>query len=158
LSVKVPAGVDMGQRLKLRGEGDAGIFGGPPGDLYVLINVGEHPIFDRDETEIICEMPLSYSDAVLGAEVLVPTLDGEVNLKIPAGTESGKVFRLRGKGAPVIGTQRRGDQHVRVYVNVPTKVSDEHRALLEQLKEHERVALSQDERGFFEKMKNMFAQ
>src|SRR5205085_9829132 len=97
LAVKVPPGVDTGTRLKLTGEGEPGERGGPPGDLYVVVHVQEHPIFIREDTEVICEVPISFTQAALGASIEVPTLDGKVKMKIPGGTQSGKVFRLRGK-------------------------------------------------------------
>jgi molecular chaperone DnaJ len=158
LKVKIPAGVDSGQRLKMRGEGEPGAGGGPNGDLYVQIIVADHPIFQRQETEVVCEFPVSYSMAVLGGEVEVPSLDGKVKLKIPAGTASGKVFRLKGKGIPVLGSspQRRGDQHVRVHVHVPKKVSEEERNLLEKLATIQGSVVD-DEKGFFDKMKDMFS-
>ncbi len=158
LKVKIPAGVDSGQRLKMRGEGEPGAGGGPNGDLYVQIIVAEHPIFQRQETEVVCDFPIGYPMAVLGGEVQVPSLDGKVKLKIPAGTPSGKVFRLKGKGIPVLGSnpQRRGDQHVRVSVHVPKKVSDEERQLLEKLANMQGSVVD-DEKGFFDKMKDIFS-
>ena len=98
LSVKVPAGVDTGDRIRLTGEGEAGAMGGPAGDLYVVVNVREHAIFQRDGKHLYCEVPISFADAGLGGELEVPTLDGRVKLKIPEGTQTGKMFRLRGKG------------------------------------------------------------
>jgi molecular chaperone DnaJ len=142
----------------MRGEGEPGAGGGPNGDLYVQIVVADHPIFQRQETEIVCDFPVGYSMAVLGGEVEVPSLDGKVKLKIPAGTPSGKVFRLKGKGIPVLGSnpQRRGDQHVRVNVHVPKKISDEERELLEKLANLQGSVVD-DEKGFFDKMKDMFS-
>ena len=157
INVKIPAGIDDGQRLKLRGEGEAGSGGGPSGDLYVQIAVKKHPIFERQESEIICEVPITYSAAVLGAELEVPTLEGKTKLKIPAGTPSGKVFRLKNKGIQVIGTNRRGDEHVRVAILVPKRVSDERRKLLEKLKEIDEKDLQEESKGFFDKMKDIFA-
>lgn len=154
--VKIPAGIDHGQRVRLRGEGEAGLAGGAPGDLYVQISVKEHPIFSREESEILCEVPVSYATAVLGAEIDVPTLEGKVRMKVPAGTPSGKMFRLRGRGAPILGTNRRGDQHVRVYIDVPKKLSDKQRELLKKLQELEGVQPQPDEKGFFDKVKDMF--
>jgi molecular chaperone DnaJ len=158
LKVKVPAGVDHGQRLKMRGEGEPGGGGGPNGDLYVQIMVKEHPIFERQESELICEVPISYSSATLGGEIEVPSLEGKVKLKIPAGTASGKVFRLKNKGIPVLGSnpQRRGDQHVRVYVHVPKKISDEERELLEKLASVQGAVVDESGKGFFEKVKDIF--
>lgn len=157
IQVKVPAGIDHGQRLKLRGEGEPGSLGGPPGDLYVQISIREHKIFERQESEIICLHPINYSTAVIGAEIEVPTLEGVVKMKIPPGTPSGKIFRLRGKGVPILGTNRRGDQHVKVVVKVPTKVSPEHRELLDKLQQFEgKDGEFEDDKGFFERMKDMF--
>jgi molecular chaperone DnaJ len=158
LKVKVPAGVDNGQRLKMRGEGESGAGGGPNGDLYVQIIVGEHPIFQRQEAELVCEFPITYSIAVLGGEVEVPSLEGKVKLKIPAGTPSGKVFRLKNKGIPILGSnpQQRGDQHIRVHVHVPKKVSENERELLEKLAQVQGSVVD-DEKGFFDKMKDMFS-
>lgn len=157
LKVKVPAGIDNGQRLKLRGEGEAGSAGGPAGDLYVQIQIKPHEIFQRQEHEIVLEWPISYTDAVLGREVEVPTLDGPTNIKVPAGTQSGKVFRIRNRGIQVLGTTRRGDQHVRVNIEIPKKVSDEERALLEKLKEFEEARKKETEKGFFDRVKQMFS-
>ena len=132
VEVKVPAGVDTGTRLKLAGEGEpAPQPGASPGDLYVVVQVREHPIFRREETEVVCEMPISFAQAALGAQVQVPTLDGPVAMKIPAGTHSGKVFRLRGKGIPSLGGGPRGDQHVRVVLETPTHLTKEQKELLE---------------------------
>ncbi|MBX7137721.1 MAG: molecular chaperone DnaJ [Oligoflexia bacterium] len=157
LNVKIPPGIDNGQRLKLRGEGEAGAQGGLNGDLYVNIAVKPHPIFQRQEGEIICEVPISYATAVLGGEVEVPTLEGKENLKIPSGTQTGKVFRLKNRGIQHIGSSRRGDQHVRIYVRVPKKVSEKQRTLLEKLKEFEKEDIKHEDRGFFDKVKDIFA-
>ena len=132
LTVKVPAGVDTGTRLRLNSEGAPGEGGGPPGDLYVVIHVREHPLFQREENEIFCEVPISFTDATLGASIDVPTLEGKVKLKIPSGTQSGRVFRLKGKGVPTLGGYGRGDQHVRVVIETPTNLSKEQKRLLEQ--------------------------
>jgi molecular chaperone DnaJ len=136
VEVKVPPGVDTGTRLKLAGEGEpAPGQGGGPGDLYVVVQVREHALFTREDTEILCEMPISFAQAALGGQVDVPTLDGPVKLKIPAGTQSGKVFRLKGKGVPSLSGQGRGDQHVRVTVETPTHLGKEQRDLLERFAE-----------------------
>jgi molecular chaperone DnaJ len=154
LKVKVPAGIDHGQRLKLRGEGEAGVAGGPAGDLYVVVSVREHDIFERQDSEIICTVPIPYTTAVLGAEITVPTLEGETQLKIPPGTPSGKIFRLRNRGIQVLGTNRRGDQHVRVEIVVPKKISEEYRSILEALREKELE--ENDGRSFLDMVKDMF--
>lgn len=157
ISVKVPAGIDHGQRLKLRGEGEPGARGGPAGDLYVQIYVKEHAFFKREEAEIYCEVPITYAAATLGAEIDVPTLEGHEKLKVPSGTPSGKVFRLRNRGLQVLGTDRRGDQHVKVFIHVPKKLSEDHKKLIEKLREIEGSQPGEEQKGFFEKMKNMFA-
>ncbi|MCB0330902.1 MAG: molecular chaperone DnaJ [Bdellovibrionales bacterium] len=153
IMVKVPAGIDHGQRLKLRGEGEPGMNGGPSGNLYVQIIVKEHPIFERDDAELFCEIPINYSAAALGTEIEIPTLEGKETLKVPAGTPSGKVFTLRHKGVPVLGTNQRGDLHVRLAVHVPKKLSDPHRKLLEQLRALEGDHPLHEEKSFFEKLK-----
>lgn len=155
LTVKIPAGIDQGQRLKLRGEGEPGMVGGPNGDLYVQISVRPHKIFERQESELVCEVPISYSTAVIGGEIQVPTLEGMDKLKIPAGTQSGKVFRMRGKGVHVIGSNRRGDLHVRVVINVPKKVSENYKEALRKLSEIEEVEGSAA-KGFLDRVKEMF--
>jgi len=159
LKVKVPAGVDHGQRLKMRGEGEAGAGGGPNGDLYVQISIEEHPVFQRQDHEVVCEVPITFSAATLGTEIEVPSLDGKIKLKIPPGTPSGKVFRIKSKGIPVLGSnpQRRGDQHVRVYVHVPKSVSDDERELLEKLAAIQGTTVHEGgDRGFFDKVKGIF--
>ena len=155
--VRIPPGSDNGTRLRYTGEGEPGDRGGPPGDLYVVLQVKEHPIFVREETEVICEVPISFTQAALGAQIEVPTLDGKVKMKVPAGSQSGKVFRLRGKGFPVLGNaQQRGDQHVRVTVEVPMHLSKKQKDLLEQF-----AAISGEEahpqaKSFFDKVRELF--
>ncbi|MCB0323198.1 MAG: molecular chaperone DnaJ, partial [Bdellovibrionales bacterium] len=150
-----PAGIDAGQRLKLRGEGER-IADGPPGDLYVEIAIQPHAIFKRQDTELVCEVPITYCQATLGAEVEVPTLSGALTMKIPPGTPSGKVFRLRGKGIVDMHTGRLGDQHVRTYVYVPQSVSERQRELLEELSKIEGKPTANESRSFFEKVKEFF--
>lgn len=130
LSVKVPAGVDDGDRIRLAGEGEAGRNGGPPGDLYVEIRVNPHKIFERDGADLSCEVPVSMATAALGGEVEMPTLDGHVSLKIPGGTQSGKIFRLRGKGVITVREQHKGDLFVRVVVETPVNLTDDQEKLL----------------------------
>jgi molecular chaperone DnaJ len=157
VTVRVPPGSDTGTRLRFSGEGEPGERGGPPGDLYVVLHVQEHPIFVREETEVICDVPLSFTQAALGAQIDVPTLDGKVKMKVPAGTQSGKVFRLRGKGFPVLGNaSQRGDQHVRVTVEVPQSLTKKQRDLLEEF-----AAISGEEalpqaKSFFAKVRELF--
>jgi len=131
LSVKVPAGVDDGDRIRLSGEGEAGRNGGPAGDLYVELRVSKHKIFERDGANLACEVPISFATATLGGEVELPTLDGNVSLKVPAGTQSGKVFRLRGKGVTTVRDPRQGDLFAQVAVETPINLTSEQQALLE---------------------------
>ena len=131
LAVKVPPGVDDGDRIRLSGEGEAGRNGGPPGDLYVEIRVKAHKIFERDGANLSCEVPVSIATATLGGEVELPTLDGNVALKIPSGTQSGKVFRLRGKGVRTVRDPREGDLFAQVAVETPVHLTAEQRELLE---------------------------
>ena len=131
LSVKVPAGVDDGDRIRLSGEGEAGRNGGPPGDLYVEIRVKPHKLFEREGADLSTEVPISFATATLGGEVELPTLDGHVSLKIPAGTQSGKVFRLRGKGVSTVRDARKGDLFAQVAVETPVNLSAEQRDILQ---------------------------
>ena len=131
LSVKVPAGVDDGDRIRLSGKGEAGRNGGPSGDLYVEIRVNPHKLFERDGAELACEVPLSFATATLGGDVELPTLDGHVSLKIPAGTQSGKTFRLRGKGVITVRDPRKGDLFARVLVETPVNLTAEQKSVLE---------------------------
>jgi len=135
LSVKVPAGVDDGDRIRLSGEGEAGRNGGPPGDLYVEIRVKEHKIFQRDGADLACEVPISIATATLGGEVELPTLNGNVMLKVPVGTQSGKVFRLRGKGVTTVRDHRTGDLFAKVAVETPVHLTSEQESLLRQFDE-----------------------
>ncbi len=132
LSVKVPPGVDTGDRIRLSGEGEAGANGAPPGDLYVQVDVAEHPIFTRDGTNLYCDVPLKFTDAALGAEIDVPTLDGRVKLKVPAETQTGKLFRLRGRGVPAVRGGPTGDLLCRVVIETPVRLSDKQKDLLRQ--------------------------
>ncbi|MBA1245283.1 molecular chaperone DnaJ [Pseudomonas japonica] len=158
LSVKVPPGVDTGDRIRLSGEGEAGAQGGPTGDLYVVINVREHSIFQRDGKNLYCEVPISFTDAALGGELEVPTLDGRVKLKIPEGTQTGKQFRLRGKGvAPVRGGSP-GDLLCRVAVETPVNLDRRQRELLEEFRAslEGNTTNSPKASGWFEGMKRFF--
>lgn len=158
LSVKIPAGVDTGDRIRLAGEGEAGTHGGPAGDLYVQVHVKEHPIFERDGKHLYCEVPISFVDAALGGELEVPTLDGRVKLKVPSETQTGKMFRLRGKGvAPVRGGST-GDLLVKVVVETPVKLSSRQKELLREFQgEMEGTRKhSPKKHGFFDSVKNFF--
>jgi molecular chaperone DnaJ len=159
LSVKVPAGVDTGDRIRLAGEGEAGQRGGPAGDLYVQIQVKDHAIFTRDNADLYCEVPINFPTACLGGEIEVPTLDGKVKLKIPAETQTGKLFRLRGKGVKPVRGGAVGDLLCRVHIETPVNLTKEQTALVEQLrdsltgggKQH-----SPQEHSFVDGVKNFF--
>ncbi len=156
LSVKIPAGVDNGSRLKLSGEGDFGSYGGPAGDLYIVIMVEEHPFFKREDINVYCQVPISFPKAVFGGEIEVPTLSGTSKLKVPSGTQSGKSFHLKGKGIPRLGSHQRGDQIISVYVDVPKKLTPRQKELLEEF-----ASISdethEDAKGFKSKLKDLFS-
>jgi len=157
ISVKVPAGVDNGSRLKLRGEGEAGFAGGPQGDLYVIIHVREHPMFARQDNDVVIEVPVSFPQAALGAEIEVPTLEGKVKLKIPSATQSGKVFRLKGKGIVDLHGYGRGDQLVKILIETPRRLSARQRELLEEFAKLSGEDVSHPmAKGFVDKLKEMF--
>jgi len=157
LSVRIPPGVDNGSRLKLRGEGEAGWGGGPSGDLYVVVHVKEHELFVRQDNDVIIELPVSFPQAALGTEVEVPTLDGKVKLKIQAGTQSGKVFRLKAKGFPDLHGYGRGDQLVRMVVETPKRLTARQRELLEEFAGIDGEAVNHPlSKGFVDKLKEMF--
>ncbi|TXI45293.1 molecular chaperone DnaJ [Methylophilus sp.] len=130
LNVKIPSGVDEGDRIRLSGEGEAGVNGGPTGDLYVVVHLKEHPIFQRDGANLHCEMPISFSTAALGGEIEVPTLDGAAKMKIPAETQTGSVFRLRGKGIKPLRSSEHGDLMVHVVVETPVRLTEKQKDLL----------------------------
>ena len=159
LSVKVPAGVDSGDRIRLSGEGEAGRNGGPPGDLYVEVQVREHAIFERDGEHLSCEVPVSFATAALGGSIGVPTLDGDVTLKIPAETQSGRVFRLRDKGVKPVRGGARGDLFCRVVVETPVHLSAEQRDLIRKLEESLKAHAAKHaprEKGFLEGVRRFF--
>ena len=155
LSVRIPPGVDSGSRLKLRGEGETSGSGGQPGDLYVLIQVAEHPLFHRDGTDVVCDVPVSLTQAALGTEVDVPTLDGPRRLKVAAGTQSGHLFRLRGLGVPDLSGYGRGDQVVRLVVETPRKLSARQRELLEEFARISGEEVHPMSKSFLEKVKSL---
>ena len=135
LSVKIPAGVDEGDRIRLSGEGESGVNGGPPGDLYVVIHLGEHGVFQRDGDDLHCEMPISFTLAALGGEIEIPTLDGSAKIKIPVETQTGQVFRLRGKGIKGVRSTYPGDLLCEVAVETPVRLTDRQKELLRELEE-----------------------
>jgi molecular chaperone DnaJ len=162
LSVKIPAGIATGQRLRLYGEGEHGSAGGPPGDLYVVVHVREHPFFHREDDDLFCEMPIAFPTLALGGHIKVPTLDGYEHLHVPAGTQAGSRFKLRGKGMPNVSGRGHGDLHVIARVNVPKKLTKDQKHMLEELaKTLREEPLSGDgadaaDKPFFERVKDIF--
>jgi len=156
IHVKIPAGVDNGTRLRVAGEGEAGLRGGPRGDLYVYIYVKAHKFFQRDGNDVVVEIPLSFAQAALGDEIEVDTLEGKAKVKIPEGTQSGTVFRLRGRGIPDLHGYGRGDQLVHVKVLTPTRLTEKQKALLREFANLGAENPAGGEKGFFGKMKDAF--
>ena len=151
--VSIPAGVDSGTQIRMAGEGQPGLNGGPQGNLYIAINVKPHKYFKRRETNILLDIDVNIAQATLGAEVDVPTVDGTVKLKIPTGTQPGKVLRMRDKGVPHLRGNGRGDQLVIVNVDIPTRINSEQRVLFEQLAESLGSEVKPQERSFFDWLK-----
>ena len=156
IEVSIPAGVDQGQRLRVGGQGEAGINGGPPGDLYIVFNVRPHKRFIREEDDIILELTLTFPQASLGDELEVPTVHGKVKLKIPAGTQNGTTFRLRGKGVPNVHGHGVGDQHVIVKVITPKKMTEKQKELLREFASIEGETPDEYSSSFFDKIKRTF--
>lgn len=156
-TVSIPAGVDEGQVLTLQGEGNLGTKGGPRGDVYVVMRVRPHNLFRREGTDIICEMPITFVQAALGDELTVPTLDGKVKYKIQEGTQSGTVFRLKGKGVPVLNGYGRGDQYVKVTVETPKNLNDKQKQLLKDFANTMGDEVYEQRKSFFDKVKEIFS-
>jgi molecular chaperone DnaJ len=159
LSVKIPAGVDTGDRIRLSGEGEAGMHGAPAGDLYVQVSVREHPIFQRDGNNLYCEVPIGFTTAALGGEIEVPTLDGRAKLKIPSESQTGKMFRMRGKGVKSVRSGAQGDLICKVVIETPVNLNDRQRELLEELEQSMGKDGSKNrpkEKGFFDGVKKFF--
>lgn len=156
LEVTIPAGIDDDQQLALRGMGDGGINGGPNGDLIVIVTVRPDPIFQRDGYDVYVTVPITFSQAVMGAEVIVPTVDGKVQYTVPEGTQSGTTFRLRGKGIPYVGGKGRGDQYVKVNVEIPKKLTKTQREALKAFEDTLKDDNYEQRKGFFKKLKDMF--
>jgi molecular chaperone DnaJ len=156
IKLKIPAGVDAGNRLRSSGNGEAGLRGGPIGDLYVVLHLKPHEIFQRDGDDLLCEVPISFVQAALGAEIEVPTLNGEATIKVPAGTQSHSVFRVKGKGIKNLQGHGHGDLHVRVLVEVPTHLNAEQKAKLREFAESCDENVNPISKGFFEKAKSLF--
>ena len=155
--VKVPAGVEQDTRIRYQGEGEAGKFAGPAGDLYVVLTVKEHKFFERDGDDLHCVMPISFPQAALGTELEIQTLEGPATIKVPEGTQSGKEFKLRGKGVPHLNSHGKGDLIVEIRVQTPGKLNKQQKELLRQLSETIVVENTPTSRGLFSKMKEMFS-
>ena len=154
IEVKIPAGVETGSRLRLQAEGESGTLGGPPGDLYVVIHVAEHEQFERQGNNLYSAIPITFAQAALGSDVSVNTLNGQQSLKVPAGTQTGTVFRVRGQGMPVLGGRGKGDLFVSVSVITPTSLTREQRKLLEQLAKIETKDL--EDKKLVDKVRDIF--
>ncbi len=155
LSIDIPAGIDKGQMLRVGGQGDAGINGGPSGNLNVTVNVKPHPIFERDEFDIHCEIPITYTQAVMGDELIVPTIDGDVKYSISEGTQTGTIFRLKGKGVKKLQRSDRGDQYVKVVVEVPKNLDKNQKELLKAFEASLNEKNYEKKTSFFDKIKKM---
>ena len=153
--MRIPPGVDEGTRLRLTGEGEAGIAGGPPGDLYVVVSIKRNAFFERDGSDLHCEVPVTMVQASLGADIDVPTLEGKVKLKVPEGTQSGKILRLRGKGLPTLRSPTRGDQLLHIFVETPTRLTKKQRALLEHFAEETGSKVSPQHKSFLDKLREL---
>ena len=159
LAVKIPAGVDEGDRVRLSGEGEPGVNGGPPGDLYVQVHIKPHPVFQRDHDDLHCEMPVSITTAALGGEISIPTLDGSAKIRIPAETQTGKTFRLKGKGIKGVRSQMAGDLFCHVVVETPVNLTERQRQLLrefESLSAEDSARHNPRAKGWFDKVKEFF--
>jgi molecular chaperone DnaJ len=156
ITLRIPAGVDTGSRLRSAGNGEAGLRAGPPGDLYVVLHVKPHQIFQRDGDDLLCEVPVNFVQAVLGAEISVPTLDGNAEINIPPGTQPGSMFRLKGKGVKNIQGYGSGDLHVRINVEVPTHLTAAQKAKLQEFAQLCNGKESPISQSFFEKARNLF--
>ena len=156
LEVTVPAGIDDGQILSLGGRGDAGVNGGPAGDLHITVSVRPHPLFERHGYDVYCEEPVTFVQAALGGEIEVPTLDGKVNLKIREGTQPGDEYKLKGRGIPILRSTGRGDQYVRIKVEVPRSLNGEQKKKLQELDGALNESNFKDRRSFFQKVKDLF--
>ena len=156
VKVKIPAGIDNGSHLRLTGQGEAGLRGGPAGDLYIAIRVKAHPIFKREGDTVICEIPITFTQAALGGEIRVPTLNGRARLKVPSGTQTNKIFRLRKMGIPHLHSSGRGDQWVKVIIETPVNLSAEQKQLLKRLEEVGRGNGQPKARDFFDKVRQIF--
>ena len=156
IKVKIPAGIDDGQTISIRGEGGHGVNGGPSGDIYVTVSIRPHPIFTRQGADVYCEIPITFAQAALGAELVVPTIDGKIQYTVPEGTQTGTMFRMKGKGIPNINGRGRGDQFVRVNVEVPKRMNERQKEALRTFEAAMEDKNYERRSGFFDKMKNHF--
>ncbi len=157
IHITIPAGIDEGQQIRVTGKGEAGVNGGPPGDLYVVVQVRRDEFFEREGDHIFCELPLTFAQAALGDEVEVPTVHGNVMLKIPAGTQTGKTFRMKGKGAPNVRGYGQGDQHIKVKIVTPTKLTEKQKELLREFNDIAgNEATDEQESSLFQRFKKAF--
>ncbi|RDW21757.1 molecular chaperone DnaJ [Oceanobacillus chungangensis] len=157
ININIPAGIDEGQQIRVAGKGEAGLNGGPAGDLFVVIQIRSHEFYEREGDNIYCELPVTFAQAALGDEMEVPTVHGKVKLKVPAGTQTGKTFRLRGKGAPNVRGRGQGDQYVKVRVMTPTNLTDKQKSLLREFNEiGGNESIDEQDGSFFQKFKNAF--
>lgn len=156
INIKIPAGVDTGSTIPLRGEGNAGMRGGPQGDLYVYLNVREDPLFRRDGMDVSFEMPITFTQAALGAEVVVPTLDGKIKLKIPEGTQTGKIFRLKGKGIKNVNGRGIGDLYISTTVETPRRLNKKQKEMLKEFENSYSSENNKNNESFWSRIKNSF--
>jgi molecular chaperone DnaJ len=157
LSVNIPAGIEDGTRIRLAGEGEAGLRGGPPGDLYIFLSLKPHAFFQRDGADIFCRVPVSFTTAALGGQFEVPTIDGgRTRVKIPEGAQSGRQFRLKAKGMPVMRTRQVGDMYVQIVVETPQNLSRRQRELLEEFERVSNEENNPESAGFFSRVKDFF--
>ena len=153
IQASIPAGIDNGQTISIRGQGNAGKNGGPAGDLLITITVRPHELFRREGTSVLCEAPITFTQAVLGAELEIPTIDGKVKYTLPEGTQSGTTFRLKGKGIPSINGRGRGDQYVTVYIETPKNLNKEQKEALKKFAETRGESNYEEQKKFFKKFK-----
>jgi molecular chaperone DnaJ len=156
INIRIPAGVDTGSKLRSTGNGESGVMGGSAGDLYIVVHVKEHEIFERQGDDLFTEIPVKFTLAALGGTIQVPTMEGKATLKIPAGTQSGTTFRLKGRGMPQLRGGIKGDQLIRVHVEVPTALTSEQKRKLEEFAQSYGDADEPVSRSFFEKAKKFF--
>jgi molecular chaperone DnaJ len=156
VDAKIPAGVEDGTRIRFTGLGEGGLYGGPPGDLYVVLHVKEHAFFEREGNDLHCVIPVSFAQAALGAEISVSTLEGEHLLKVPEATQSGTTLRIRGKGVPVLNSRGKGDLFVEVRVQTPSKLNKRQRELMQELEGMTRVENKPQRRTLLGKVKDIF--